>query len=89
MSEDLRVIKTKEYILRNCKKGSVPYITLPMLQKFSVPVPPLEVQCEIVHILDDFTLLSAELSAELKARQKQYEYYRDKLLTFKELKVNE
>lgn len=79
----------KEYILRNCKKGSVPYITLPMLQKFSVPVPPLEVQCEIVHILDDFTLLSAELSAELEARQKQYEYYRDKLLTFKELKVNE
>ena len=75
----------KEYILRNCKKGSVPYITLPMLQKFSVPVPPLEVQCEIVHFLDDFTLLSAllsaELSAELKARQKQYEYYASKLFT--------
>ena len=51
--------------------------------QFSVPVPPLEVQREIVHILDDFTLLSAELSAELKARQKQYEYYRDKLLNFK------
>ena len=67
----------KEYILRNCKKGSVPYITLPMLQKFPVPVPPLEIQCEIVHILDDFTLLSAELSAELKARQKQYQYYID------------
>lgn len=67
----------KEYILKNCKKGSVPYITLPMLQKFSVPVPPLEVQCEIVHILDDFTLLSAELSAELKARKKQYQYYID------------
>ena len=50
--------------------------------QFSVPVPPLEVQREIVHILDDFTLLSAELSAELKARQKQYEYYRDKLLDF-------
>lgn len=45
-----------------------------------IPVPPLEVQCEIVHILDDFTLLSAELSAELKARQKQYEYYSEKLL---------
>ena len=43
-----------------------------------VAVPPLEVQCEIVHILDDFTLLSAELSAELKARQNQYNYYRDK-----------
>ncbi len=70
----------KEYILKNCKKGSVPYITLPMLQKFSVPVPPLEVQCEIVHILDDFTLLSAELSAELKARQRQFNYYRDELI---------
>lgn len=53
--------------------------------QFTVPVPPLEVQREIVHILDDFTLLSAELSAELKARQKQYEYYRDKLLTFDEM----
>lgn len=76
----------KEYILRNCKKGSVPYITLPMLQKFSVPVPPLEVQCEIVHILDDFTLFSAELSAELKARQKQYQFYLNNLLDIEKLK---
>lgn len=51
-----------------------------VMSKIKVAVPPLEVQCEIVHVLDDFTLLSAELSAELKARQKQYEYYRDKLL---------
>ena len=50
------------------------------MEKVSIPVPPFEVQCKIVHILDDFTLLSAELSAELKARQKQYEYYRNKLL---------
>lgn len=46
----------------------------------NIAVPPLEVQCEIVHILDDFTLLSAELSAELKARQKQFTYYEEKLL---------
>ena len=45
----------------------------------TIAVPPLEVQDEIVHILDDFTLLSAELSAELKARQKQYEFYKDKI----------
>ncbi len=51
-----------------------------MYSQFKVAVPPLEVQCEIVHILDDFTLLSAELSAELKARQKQYDYYSEKLL---------
>lgn len=50
-----------------------------VMAKIRVAVPPLEVQCEIVHILDDFTLLSAELSAELKARQKQYEYYKNKI----------
>ena len=49
--------------------------------KAKVPVPPLEVQREIVHILDYFTLLTAELTAELTARKKQYEFYRDKLLT--------
>ena len=47
-----------------------------------VPVPPLEVQREIVRVLDNFTLLRQELSAELSARRKQYEYYRDELLTF-------
>ena len=47
-----------------------------------LPVPPLEVQREIVHILDSFTFLTAELTAELAARQKQYEWYRDMLLTF-------
>lgn len=55
--------------------------------QFKVAVPPLEVQCEIVHILDDFTLLSAELSAELKARQKQYEFYRKELLNNKNTKL--
>lgn len=51
-----------------------------LMAKIRVAVPPLEVQDEIVRILDDFTLLSAELSAELKARQKQFEYYNNKLL---------
>lgn len=54
-----------------------------------IPVPPLEVQCEIVHLLDSCTFLTAELIAELtkeiEARKKQYEYYREKLLDFKEL----
>ena len=49
--------------------------------KAKVPVPPLEVQREIVHILDSFTLLTAELTAELTARKKQYEFYRDKVLS--------
>lgn len=65
----------KPYIMVNCKKGSVPYITLPMLQSFNVPVPPLEVQCEIVRILDSFTLLTEELTEELTARKKQYQHY--------------
>lgn len=62
-----------------------------VMAKIRVAVPPLEVQDEIVRILDDFTLLSAELSAklsaELKARQKQYEYYKDELYSFKNKNV--
>ena len=52
------------------------------LKKLTLPVPPLEVQCEIVRILDKFTLLTAELTAELTARRKQYEYYMGDLLFF-------
>ena len=70
----------RNYIIVHSKKGSIPYITLPMLKEFKLPVPPLEVQCEIVHILDKFTLLTAELTAELTARRKQYEYYRNYIL---------
>lgn len=49
---------------------------------FRVPLPPLSIQSEIVHILDSFTLLTAELTAELTARKKQYAFYRDYLLDF-------
>ena len=52
--------------------------------KIQIPVPPLPVQEEIVRILDAFSSLEAELEAELEARKKQYEYYRNKLLTFNE-----
>ena len=44
--------KLRDYITINSKKGSVPYITLPMLEKFEIPIPPLSVQTEIVRILD-------------------------------------
>lgn len=72
-------------IKKKYARGStIKTITKEEFTEFEIAVPPLEVQCEIVQILDDFTLLSAELSAELKARQKQYEYYRNKLLTFDE-----
>ena len=54
------------------------------LAKIRIPVPPLEVQREIVKVLDTFTKLEAELEAELEARRRQYQYYRDALLTFDE-----
>lgn len=50
--------------------------------QFEIPVPPLEIQNEIVRILDNFTELEEELEEELEARRKQYEYYRDSLLSF-------
>ena len=53
-----------------------------VMATIKIPVPPIEVQKEIVKILDNFTMLSEKLSAELTARKKQYEFYRDKLLTF-------
>ena len=50
-------------------------------KKIQIPIPPLSVQQEIVRILDKFT----QLEAELDCRKRQYEYYRDKLLTFNEV----
>ena len=49
--------------------------------EYIIPIPPLPIQQEIVRILDNFTKLEAELEAELEARKKQYEYYRNQLLT--------
>jgi type I restriction enzyme S subunit len=64
-------------------KGIIPNITQQNLRNFRIPIPPLAIQQEIVKILDNFTTeLKAELEAELEARKKQYEYYRNKLLTF-------
>ena len=57
-----------------------------VMAKIKVPIPPLEIQQEIVQILDKFTEyvteLTAELTAELTLRQKQYNYFRDYLLNF-------
>ena len=69
----------KEYINRHAVEATVKSIRKPMLVKFEVPVPPLEIQEAIVEILDKFTNLEAELEAELEARTLQYEYYRDSL----------
>ena len=64
----------------------IPSLTVPMLEKINIPLPPLPVQEEIVSILDRFETLVNDLRsglpAEIALRRKQYEYYRDKLLTF-------
>ncbi|HBC9942465.1 TPA: restriction endonuclease subunit S [Escherichia coli] len=84
----------KPYIHKNSRKGSVPYITMPMLENFKFPIPcpnnlekSLAIQSEIVRILDKFTALTAELTAELNMRKKQYNYYRDQLLSFEQGEV--
>lgn len=64
--------------------GGVPSQTQSVLNELKIPAPALEVQREIVRILDAFTALTAELTAELTARKKQYNYYRDQLLSFEE-----
>jgi len=86
-------IKYVFYFLKNIqdkihstKKGSgVPHVHGSSIANIQIPVPPLEVQEEIVRILDCFADYSAELQAELQARKEQYEYYRDKLLSFNKI----
>ena len=67
------------------RHAGIPTLDAQVIDKIKVPVPPLEVQREIVHILDSFTSLTEELEKELAARQKQYRFYRDALLTFKNI----
>ena len=67
-------------------------LSLRILAPYKIPVPPLQVQKEIVRILDNFTALTteviAELTAELTVRKKQFEYYRDTVLTFENNSVS-
>ncbi|MCQ2834841.1 restriction endonuclease subunit S [Helicobacter pylori] len=69
--------------------GGIPHVYSKDLQNFLIPIPPLEIQQEIVKILDQFSILTTDLlagiPAEIKSRKKQYEYYREKLLSFKPL----
>lgn len=71
--------------------GGQPLITGKQLKEIVIPVPSLDVQEKIVNILDKFDKLTNDISeglpAEIEARQKQYEYYRNKLLSFKKLKT--
>jgi type I restriction enzyme S subunit len=83
------------YYLSTChleelnEAGGVPSLTQTVLNKQHFPVPSLSEQQRIVDVLDRFESLTTDISfglpAEIEARRKQYEYYRDKLLTFEEL----
>ena len=65
----------------NVNTSSFPSVDMARLMKQLFPIPPLAVQEEIVRILDKFTTLEAELEAELDCRKRQYEYYRNQLLS--------
>lgn len=98
---DILIPKYVFYFLKNiqkqihsAKKGSgVPHVHGSDLSKIRIPIPPIEVQEEIVRILDSFAQLETELETELEARRKQYEYYRSGLFVFndkvKYLKLDE
>lgn len=91
-SKDENIVKTKfiYYWLKKqeCNimdnlvaRGSIPALNKSDLDKFPIPLPPIEIQKKIVECLDKFSALAAELQAELQLRRKQYEYYRTQLLT--------
>ncbi len=88
-------LKLSEPYFQNLgSRMQMPQIATPDTDKFQIPIPcpdnpekSLAIQAEIVRILDAFTELTTELTTELKARKKQYNHYRDQLLTFEEGEV--
>ena len=77
------VLKAREKEFMNSQqRGSIPALSKKQIDQIRIPLPPLEVQAEIVRILDAFTSYTAELQAELQARKEQYTYYRNRLLSF-------
>ena len=77
--------QNEPYFQKIGSKMQMPQIATPDTDKFKIPIPPLSVQSQIVQILDAFTELNDQLTAELSMRQKQYQYYRDLLLSEHEL----
>ena len=79
----------KTQIKRLLQSSSMQNIPMEKIRKFQIYIPSLEIQSRIVNVLDNFDAICSDLNiglpAEIEARQKQYEYYRDKLLAFKEL----
>ena len=89
-SEDINIkyvyycLKKDEAYFRSIatSMGSLPQISIPVTDNYKIPIPSLIIQQEIVRILDILTKYQVELNAEFEARKKQYEYYRNELLTF-------
>ena len=79
------------YIMRNSVSSSVVSIRRPMMVNYPIPVPPIKEQEKVISILDRFDTLVNDLSqglpAEIEARRQQYEYYRDRLLSFKRKEI--
>ena len=78
----LQTKQVQEQVRLKSSQGSQPNLSMRALEKFNIPVPSLEEQSRIVSILDTFEESIQNLEAQLKLREKQYEYYRNKLLTF-------
>ena len=80
----------EDYFYSQKRIGAVPTIDRQVVEELQIQIPPREIQNEIVAMLDRFEALCSDISkgipAEIAARQKQYEYYRDKLLSFEELR---
>ena len=78
------ILKNKEtYIMDNIVcQGSIPALNKADIENFKIPVPPIEVQREIVSILDKMEALATALATECATREKQYSFYRNKLLDF-------
>ncbi len=77
-----------EWCKKNTNVSGFASVDMTAFKKYKFPIPPLEIQQEIVKILDAFTELNTELNTELKARKKQYQYYQNMLLDFKDANQN-
>ncbi|WRB11218.1 restriction endonuclease subunit S [Helicobacter pylori] len=79
----------QNYLYSISNRSAIPYsISSNNIMQITIPIPPLEIQQEIVKILDAFTELNTELNTELKARKKQYQYYQNMLLDFNGINSN-
>lgn len=76
----------QQQVVAKASHGSQPNLSMRALEQFDVVIPPLDIQLRLANVLDNFDAICTDLNiglpAEIEARQKQYEYYRDKLLTF-------